>query len=104
MYSYSRIVLTLAAMCIAEGGLYDVFAPRLPPNLTAKCSGVYTGVDGKRKRISDQGRRILGVEAVLCAAALMQAKPLYLFPAAAVRDCVIVAFQGRHQPLRRFSL
>jgi hypothetical protein len=26
-------------MCIAAGGLYDVFARRLPSNLAAKCSG-----------------------------------------------------------------
>ena len=39
MYLYSRIVLMLAAICIAAGGLYDVFAPRLPSNLAAKCSG-----------------------------------------------------------------
>ena len=39
MYLYSRIVLTIAAICIASGGLYDVFTPRLPSNLAAKCSG-----------------------------------------------------------------
>ena len=39
MYVYSRMLLTIAAICIALGGLYDVFTPRLPANLAAKCSG-----------------------------------------------------------------
>src|SRR5215831_5597507 len=29
----------IAAVCIALGGLYDVFTPRLPANLAARCSG-----------------------------------------------------------------
>jgi hypothetical protein len=36
---YSRIILTVAGVCIALGGLYDVCTPRLPPNLATKCSG-----------------------------------------------------------------
>jgi hypothetical protein len=39
LYPYSRIVLMIAAVCIASGGLYDVFTPRLPSNLAARCSG-----------------------------------------------------------------
>lgn len=37
MYLYSRIVLTVAAACIALGGLYDVLTPQLPPNLARRC-------------------------------------------------------------------
>ena len=36
---YSRIILTIAAVCITLGGLYDVFAPRLPASLAGSCSG-----------------------------------------------------------------
>ena len=39
MYFYSRVTLMIAAVCIALGGLYDVFTPRLPANLAARCSG-----------------------------------------------------------------
>ena len=39
MYLCSRIVLTMTAICIALGGLYDIFMPRLPSNLADKCSG-----------------------------------------------------------------
>ena len=39
MYLYARVMLTIAAACIALGGLYDVFTPRLPPNLAKRCSG-----------------------------------------------------------------
>jgi len=38
-YLYSRVVLTIAALCIALGGLYDLFTPRLPPNLRSSCAG-----------------------------------------------------------------
>jgi hypothetical protein len=33
----ARIVLETAAALIALGGLYDLFTPRLPPNLVAIC-------------------------------------------------------------------
>jgi hypothetical protein len=39
MYVYSRIVLLIAAVCMAIGGLYDVFTPRLPANLRVSCNG-----------------------------------------------------------------
>lgn len=39
MLSNARIVLDSAAGLITLGGLYDVFTPRLPPNLVAMCSG-----------------------------------------------------------------
>ena len=39
MYLCSQIVLTIAAVCIAIGGLYDIFMPRLPSNLAEKCAG-----------------------------------------------------------------
>lgn len=39
LYVYSRIVLTIAGVCIASGGLYDLCTPRLPLNLANKCSG-----------------------------------------------------------------
>lgn len=39
MYLYSRIVLTVAAVGIALGGLYDIFTPSLPSNFAGRCSG-----------------------------------------------------------------
>lgn len=37
LYLCSRIVLTIPALTVALGGLYDVFTPRLPANLAARC-------------------------------------------------------------------
>src|SRR6266568_903374 len=35
----ARVILETAAALIALGGLYDLFAPRLAPNLAAICGG-----------------------------------------------------------------
>ncbi len=37
MLTIARIILYCAAALITLGGLYDVFVPRLPPNLVAMC-------------------------------------------------------------------
>jgi hypothetical protein len=39
LYLCSRMVLTVTAVAVALGGLYDVFTPRLPANLAARCHG-----------------------------------------------------------------
>lgn len=39
MPAIARIVLFMAAALVMLGGLYDVFVPRLPANLTALCGG-----------------------------------------------------------------
>jgi hypothetical protein len=40
LHSHARFVLDSAAALITFGGLYDLFTPRLPPNLVELCSGV----------------------------------------------------------------
>ena len=37
MSTIARIILNTAATCITLGGLYDLFTPKLPPNLVAIC-------------------------------------------------------------------
>ena len=37
MSTIARIILNTAATCIMLGGLYDLFTPKLPPNLVAIC-------------------------------------------------------------------
>jgi hypothetical protein len=39
LFTIARIILYCAAALITLGGLYDVFVPRLPPNLVAVCGG-----------------------------------------------------------------
>ncbi len=39
MHFYSRIILTIAGVLVAVGGLYDLCAPRLPENLARTVSG-----------------------------------------------------------------
>ena len=39
MHPGGRILLNIAAALIALGGFYDIFAPRLPSNLSAACEG-----------------------------------------------------------------
>jgi hypothetical protein len=58
---YSRIVLTVAATCIACGGLYDVFTPQLPPNLASRCSGNEDGRIVIRELLRALGGCLVGI-------------------------------------------
>jgi hypothetical protein len=51
----ARLILYCAAALIALGGLYDVFVPRLPPNLVAMCGG-----DERACRLARELLRALG--------------------------------------------
>lgn len=61
MYLYSRIVLTVAATCIALGGLYDVFTPQLPPNLASRCFGNEDGRIAIRELLRALGGCLVGI-------------------------------------------
>ena len=65
MYSYSRIVLTAAGVCIALGGLYDVFTPRLPPNLASRCSGNEDGRIAIRELLRALGGCLVAIGATV---------------------------------------
>lgn len=59
MHLLPRIVLLTVAALITLGGLYDVFAPRLPANLTAHCGG-----DERACRLARELLRALGAALV----------------------------------------
>ena len=69
MYLYSRIVLTVAAICIVLGGLHDVFTPRLPSNLAAKCSGNVVASMVMRELLRALGGCLVAIGAAVAAVA-----------------------------------
>ena len=62
---YSRIVLTVAAVCIALGGLYDVFTPQLPPNLARRCFGNEDGRVAVRELLRALGGCLVAIGAAV---------------------------------------
>jgi hypothetical protein len=58
---YSRMVLTVAAACIALGGLYDVFTPQLPPNLARRCFGNEDGCIAIRELLRALGACLVAI-------------------------------------------
>ena len=70
MYLYSRIVLTVAATSIALGGLYDVFAPQLPPNLARRCFGNEHGRIAIRELLRALDGCLVGIGAAVGALAI----------------------------------
>jgi hypothetical protein len=65
LYLYSRIVLTVAGTCIALGGLYDVFTPRLPPNLGRRCFGNKEGRIAIRELLRALGGCLVSIGAAV---------------------------------------
>jgi hypothetical protein len=55
MHTAARAVLVIAGLLIAMGGLYDLFTPRLPPNLLAIC-----GVNHRAQSLVRELLRALG--------------------------------------------
>jgi hypothetical protein len=51
----ARIVLEISAVLITLGGVYDLFAPRLPANLAAICEG-----NGSAQKLARELLRALG--------------------------------------------
>jgi hypothetical protein len=64
MWVSGRVVLELAAGLITAGGLYDVFAPRLPSNLARIC-----GTNGGAQKASRELLRALGGSLIAIGAA-----------------------------------
>jgi hypothetical protein len=60
-YFYSRVILMIAAACIAFGGLYDVLTPRLPANLAAMCSGNEAAGTVMRELLRALGGCLVGI-------------------------------------------
>lgn len=65
MYLYSKIVLTVAAACIALGGLYDVFTPHLPTNLACRCFGNEDGRIAIRELLRALGACLVAIGAAV---------------------------------------
>lgn len=65
MYLYSQSVLTVAAACIAVGGLYDVFTPQLPPNLACRCFGNEDGRTAMRELLRALGACLVAIGATV---------------------------------------
>jgi hypothetical protein len=74
LYFYSRIVLTVAATCIAFGGLYDVFTPHLPPNLASRCFGNEDGRIAIRELLRALGGCLVGIGAAVGVLAITLAR------------------------------
>jgi hypothetical protein len=55
----------VAAACIALGGLYDVFTPQLPPNLTRKCFGNEDGRIAIRELLRALGGCLVAIGAAV---------------------------------------
>ena len=61
MNTSARIVLDCAAGLIAAGGLYDVFTPRLPANLSAACDGHQRAVRVARELLRALGGCLVAI-------------------------------------------
>src|SRR5215475_15658933 len=65
VYLYSRIILTIAGICIASGGLYDVLTPRLPSNLAATCSSNEAAAKVMRELLRALGACLVAIGATV---------------------------------------
>jgi hypothetical protein len=65
LYTHSRIVLTVAGVCIAFGGLYDAFTPRLPANLIIRCDGNQQAARVIRELLRALGGCLIGIGAAV---------------------------------------
>lgn len=65
LYPYSRIVLTLAGVFIALGGLYDLFTPRLPENLATTVLGNQQASTVVRELLRALGASLVGIGAAV---------------------------------------
>ena len=67
---YSQIVLTIAGICIALGGLYDLSTPRLPANLASKCVGSVEACRVIREVLRALGGCLVAIGATVCLLAI----------------------------------
>jgi len=65
LYIYSQIVLTLAAVGIAMGGLYDALTRRLPPNLQSRCAGNQEAMIAMRELLRALGGSLICIGATV---------------------------------------
>jgi hypothetical protein len=67
MSTIARIVLNTAAALIVLGGLYDLFTPKLPPNLTAICGDNDRAQQLVRELLRALGGALIAVGATVAA-------------------------------------
>jgi hypothetical protein len=62
----ARTILGLAGVLIASGGLYDLFTPRLPPNLIAICGSNKPAQKLVRELLRALGGCLLAIGLTVC--------------------------------------
>ncbi len=62
----ARIILELTGTLIALGGLYDLFTPRLPPNLVAICGPNEPGQKLVRELLRALGGSLFAIGLTVC--------------------------------------